>query len=84
MKKILFSFVICFFLLNSYGQISHGGEPYSFKATHLKSELDYRILPEIDVEQLLFEDAIDENETDIPWRFGKDIPVDYSLENSNT
>lgn len=84
MKKIFTFLIFLVFINASFGQISHGGEPYSFNHTDLKSNIDYRILPEVDVEQLLFEDAMDENDPDIPWRFGKDIAVDYNLENSGT
>lgn len=84
MKKIFILLLFIGFIFGSYGQISHGGEPYSFKNTELKSNVDYRILPEVDVEQLLMEDAIDENDPDIPWRFGKDMPVNYNLENAGT
>lgn len=84
MKKNLLFILFVLFAISSYGQISHGGEPYSFKNSDLKSVIDYKVLPEIDVEQLLMEDAIDENDSDIPWRFGKDIPVNYNMENSGT
>jgi len=84
MRKIILLSTILFTIFNSFAQISHGGKPYSFKADGLKSIIDYRVLPEIDLEQLYMEDAIEENDPDIPWRFGKDIAVDYSLKNSGT
>ncbi len=84
MKQIFFFCLVFIFSLNTFSQISHGGEPYSFKNEGLKSIIDYRIMPEIDLEQLYIEDAIEENETDIPWRFGKDIAVDFNMNNSGT
>ncbi len=65
-------------------QISYGGKPFSFGNSELKTGIDYKIMPEVDVEKLLFEDALDESNPDIPWRFGFDMPVNYSLENSGT
>jgi len=84
MKKTLLYILFILFTISTYGQITHGGEPYSFKNNSLKSDIDYKVLPEVDVEQLLMEDAIDDNDPDIPWRFGKDIPVNYNMENSGT
>jgi len=84
MKNTIIVFILVLFSFSSYAQISHGGEPYSFKNEGLKSIIDYRVLPEIDLETLYMEDEIDENDPDIPWRFGKDIAVDYSLLNSGT
>lgn len=85
MMKYLYLIVFIFaFTASLFSQISHGGKPHSFCNSQLKKVIDYRILPEIDIEQLMMEDAIDENDPDIPWRFGKDLPVDYNLENSGT
>ncbi len=85
MKKLLFIILfISLYPLLINAQISHGGEPYSNTHTDLKYDIDYQIMPEVDVEQLLMEDAIDENYPDIPWRFGKDMAVDYNMNNTGT
>ena len=84
MKKYVFLLSVFFLCHLAYSQISHGGEPYSFEAQGLKSDIDYVIMPEVDVEALMMEDAIDENDPEIPWRFGKDIPVEINLDNSGT
>lgn len=84
MKKFILFIAVLFLAHISYSQISHGGQPRSFETSGLKANIDYRIMPEVDVEQLLMEDAIDENDPDIPWRFGKDMAVDFNLNNSGT
>ncbi|OYT17366.1 MAG: hypothetical protein B7C24_03040 [Bacteroidetes bacterium 4572_77] len=84
MRQLFTTIILLFFGTTIMAQISHGGEPYSSNSTSLKYNIDYRIMPEVNTEQLLMEDAIDENDPDIPWRFGKDIPVDISMDNAGT
>lgn len=84
MKQFLILCIVSIFYLNSYSQISHGGQPYSFNNEGLKSNIDFKIMPEIDLEKLHSEDAMEDNDPDIPWRFGKDIVVDFNLNNSGT
>lgn len=84
MKKILLFLFACVLAFSTYAQISHGGKPKSFQFDALKSNIDFKIMPEIDIEALMEEDAIDESYGDIPWRFGKEMEVNFSLENSGT
>ncbi|MCD4731232.1 MAG: trypsin-like peptidase domain-containing protein, partial [Bacteroidales bacterium] len=64
-------------------QINIGGQPISFILdTALKSELVFEIMPTVDVESLIAEDKINDQYKDIPWRFGFNIEVDYSMENT--
>lgn len=82
MKKNLLLLIVLVFTINGYTQISHGGKPMSFHQQGLKSNIDYRIMPELDIQSLLEEDARDEKAGDIAWRFGKEMEVDFNLDNS--
>lgn len=84
MKKILILLIASLFTVFSHAQISHGGTPKSFQQEGLKSSIDYRIMPELDVQSLLEEDARDEETGGIAWRFGKEIEVDFNLNNSGS
>lgn len=84
MKRLIFLFFLLFSSISLFSQISHGGTPYSFGNKDVKEEIDYSIMDKIDFEKLAIEDAIEDNDPDIPWRFGKDIPVDINLKNSGT
>ncbi len=84
MRKYIFLILALVFTLPIYSQISHGGQPKSFYLNGLKSNIDYKVMPEIDVGALLEEDAQDELKGNIPWRFGKDLEVNFTLNNSGT
>ena len=82
-----YKFLLFFGLLLSISlsaQISHGGQPYSFQHGGIKTNVDFKVMPAIDLDQLQAEDAIDDNDPDIPWRFGKDMAVDFNMDNSGT
>lgn len=57
------------------GQISQPGIPASFHHTHLKNDVPVIKMVPVDVAALLQEDLIFDTIKDIPWRFGKNIPV---------
>ena len=65
----------------SFAQISHGGAPYSFGKSNISREITFKSLPEINVQQLMNEDALNVGK-DAPYRFGKDIDVYYNMFNS--
>ncbi len=64
-----------------YGQVSHGGEPVSFSSA-VKTSIDSRLMPSINVDELIAEDAAEPK--DVPQRFGWPHEVDYTLTNSGT
>jgi lysyl endopeptidase len=66
----------------AFGQISEAGIPYSFDKIHLSKEIPVEIMPYINVAQLLKEDAINDKNKSIPWRFGYNIPVNLNTDNS--
>ena len=81
----LFTF-LCFFLLlglSAQSQISHGGQPYDWNSkTPAVSE--YVRMPAPDLEVLRAEDKELDRHKDIPYRFGANISVDLSTENSGS
>lgn len=88
MKKIyafLFALLLSTFSLISYGQISQGGSPFSFQNPSLiKSAMDVKQMPAIDINKLMAEDLLNDQNKDIPWRFGENLYVSYNLNNSGT
>ena len=80
--------LLCFLCFNlgvfCFGQIGHGGIPYSFRKSNLAySDVPTMYLPRMDNQQLL------ENEMNVSsdnhktgYQFGVEVPVDFSLENS--
>ncbi|MEZ5360209.1 MAG: trypsin-like peptidase domain-containing protein [Candidatus Zixiibacteriota bacterium] len=80
-------FVCIAFLLAStaWSQVSDGGTPVSFNknfAASLSSDIPTETMGSIDVAAYLAEDAIEQAEGDVPYRFGAPFDVDYSLDNS--
>lgn len=63
-------------------QVSKEGIPPSFGVA-LKSTIDTRIMPAVDVEAFLAEDEKEE-EDGLPFRFGAPFDVDYNLYNSGS
>lgn len=73
------------FTAGSQAQLSEGGTPYSFGSQEKSaSELSYIKLPAIDRDKLLIEDQANDVSFRKPWRFGKDIYVNYNTQNSGT
>ena len=66
---------------SAFSQISSGGQPASF-SKDLTSSVDSKIMPLVDVEALLAEDAAESK--DVPYRFGNPFDVNYDLKNSGT
>ncbi|MGB5105623.1 MAG: trypsin-like peptidase domain-containing protein, partial [Candidatus Zixiibacteriota bacterium] len=63
-------------------QISDGGTPPSFDKS-LRTNVERLIMPAVDVQALLAEDAAEESKA-LPFRFGAPFDVNYSLDNSGT
>ncbi|MCD4747044.1 MAG: S1 family peptidase, partial [Bacteroidales bacterium] len=87
MKNIYLSITaLLFFSIFNFSvkaQISQGGTPISFEKNNLlDNKIPKEIMPIFDINKLLLEDSIEEYAGGFPWRFGKDIDVNYDLENS--
>ncbi len=83
MKKILFIIVITLFACNiAQSQISKPGIPKSFLLEKSSSDIPFISVPELDLENLYEEDLVFDNLADTPWRFGENIDVNLTMENS--
>lgn len=69
-----------------FGQISQGGKPLSFDAEKQSSlsEIKFQKMPFVDTKALKAEDKKIDPLRDRPWRFGKNIEVDFDTKNSGT
>ena len=80
MKKIaLLLFLFGTFVLQA--QLTNEGTPKSWDSNRASTSITPIVLPEVDVERLLQEDA-QVKKGDAPFRFGQEIVVDYTLKNS--
>jgi len=89
MRKLFTSILmigLSIFFQSLSAQISQGGLPPSFKQTDKSalSKIEYIKMPYVDVEALRAEDVYNDQIKDQPWRFGKDMYVDYNPDNSGT
>jgi PKD repeat protein len=72
---------ICF--LSTQAQISQGGLPLSSQnPSLLKSSLVYETMQKVDIDRLKAEDAINDLNKEVPWRFGENMQVNYDMHNS--
>jgi hypothetical protein len=86
-NKCLAAFIIALLFINYsvFSQISQGGEPFSFHhPEQIKTNLDVKLMPKVDIQRLMAEDSINDLYKDIPWRFGENIAVDYDFNNSGS
>jgi PKD repeat protein len=85
--KLLFFAVILNFLFagSLIAQLSYGGKPVSFnQKIALQKSVQTVTMQPINVALLKAEDLANENNKDIPWRFGKNIDVNINMETSGT
>jgi len=86
MKNFFQIFAIALFsglVATGLSQVNQGGTPISFLNSGLiSSQLGFVTMPPVNIEQLRAEDAINDHYKDIPWRFGENIDVNYTLLNS--
>jgi len=66
----------------SFAQVGHGGTPYSFKKKAVSSFATVS-LPSLD-NQMLLEEEIAEEKKSEGYQFGREIAVNYRLDNSGT
>lgn len=67
---------------NASAQVEYGGSPYSLQRS-FAAPAGVR-LPNVDVNALAAQDAVNDQDKSIPWRFGKNHSVDLNLDNSGT
>lgn len=85
MKRIFYLLTLVLFFsifVQSYAQISQGGVPASFPKANLLKPLPYTTMQYVDVAQLQAEDVMLDTMKSYPWRFGDNLYVDLSPQNS--
>jgi len=84
-RKSLFPLLVLFYFFSSstFAQISEGGTPYSFLNLQVGQDFQAVNMPEINVPQLLEEDAVEQSKG-VPFRFGYGHSVKLNLSNSGT
>ena len=85
-KQLSLAFVLCSVQLLQ-AQIETKQEPISFQRKEMKKsarEIDLLEMAAVDVKGLLKEDKKQEQVRTLPYRFGKEIGVDVSLQNAGT
>ena len=82
-RKIVFAIILWGAGICTQGQISHGGQPYSFQSKMLKSSFAVETLPPLSNQALLEEEIVAGKREKI-YQFGKEVSVDYRLDNSGT
>ncbi|MFH1121739.1 MAG: BACON domain-containing carbohydrate-binding protein [Bacteroidota bacterium] len=81
--KVLLTVILTGFTMWGYSQIQQGGIPYSFEHQGIKSEaVPVKVMPGIDLARLQAEDAVNDLNKDIPWRFGENMFVNFNTSNS--
>lgn len=82
-KSLFLSLALLAIAMSTYAQLNEGGIPYSFDNRGLTDKISTIELPKVDVAKLLAEDEANTGKMG-PYRFGKEIPVFVTLENSGT
>ena len=81
-RKGLFLSIFSLSILTVQSQVSQGGEPLRWADKSIPSEIPVVATPSVDREALAAEDAVTDQYKEAPYRFGVEIEVAYSLENS--
>ena len=83
MKNILILSLFVTFFSHSQAQISYGGEPISNKlGVSINKAIPTLMMPSFDQNVLDIEDAVNDLQKDIPWRFGFNHMVNINPQNS--
>lgn len=80
-KYLLLSFLFVF--SNLVAQVTNEGEPLSWKLNQLRSVSPVQ-MESIELNALIAEDIVNDTQWDIPWRFGTELLVNLSPQNSGT
>lgn len=83
MKNTILSLLFALFFINSFSQISYGGEPHGWDSKAPPVYESYE-LPKIDLSKLQAEDEINDRYKDQPYRFGENVAVDLDIQNSGS
>lgn len=81
MKKII-TLLCLISVVCVQAQVQYGGTPPSFNAATLSEDIPIEKMPLVDMDVLKKQDAIFDQQKDIPWRFGKKMPVSLNVESN--
>lgn len=85
MKKISTLLLCCSLAVFSFSQTTNLGGPFAWKTkADLPKNVDTKIMPGYNVEQVAQEDAINDLDKSNAWRFGYKYETNYSTTNSGT
>lgn len=82
MRKIVLALAAVVVTLSSHGQISFGGSPLRWNDKSVPSDIPIVTTPQLDFELLSAQDALTDHIKEAPYRFGVEVAVQYTLENS--
>lgn len=71
---IIYILIFLFFQIRTFAQINIGGKPLSYSDNKLSKNIVQIVIPKQNNE-LLLKNAIINEKKDIPWQFGKNIPL---------
>ena len=84
MKKLYtLLFAAALFCTSANAQISAGGQPESFSRPTLSEAIEVKTMPVLDIPAIKATEAARGDEPR-PYKFGENMYVDYSLQNSGT
>ena len=85
MSKKLYTllFAAALFCISANAQISAGGQPESFSRPNLSETFEVKTMPVLDIPAIKATEAARGDEPR-PYKFGENMYVDYSLQNSGT
>jgi V8-like Glu-specific endopeptidase len=68
--------------LSGFAQVSQGGQPKNWADKHIPSEIPIVSTSTLDFQALANEDAVVDLVKEAPYRFGVEVPVNYTMQNS--
>lgn len=81
MKDVFLFIALIAAIWGGNAQVTNEGKPKSWDMQDL-SDIKPIVLPQIDVNALEVEDKTNDLNGTIPWRFGKEILIQYNLDNA--
>ena len=77
-SSTIFLFLLLFQYSNASAQLSYGGEPYQWRDKQWDSGIPVIETPGLDMNQIAAQDAINDKEKTLPFRFGIEHDVHYT------
>ncbi len=81
MKKFATCLALSVLTFQISAQIDHGGQPHNWNSK-IAPQVSFRAMPAVDVAAYQREDAVNDLQKEIPYRFGVNIPTDLDINNN--